>query len=69
MDDPKADILGGFEEVCQVCLSENPPENNSRKYTKIKWIQCDQCDKWYHMSCLKLKKIPSKYTCPECLSQ
>ena len=52
------------DENCAAPLCENPQTN------PIDWIQCDGCDRWYHLLCVRLKQkvaqqIPS-YSCPRC---
>ena len=31
-------------------------------------VSCDRCDEWFHLECLKLKRLPTAKTwyCPEC---
>ena len=39
---------------------------------KVNWIQCDGCDRWYHWSCLGLRKrevdAMDDFNCSECSS-
>ena len=47
-------------DVCEECLKE--VENNQEG------IQCDNCNKWFHNSCVGLKNVPKKeWCCPYCL--
>ena len=33
----------------------------------IKWLQCDGCDGWFHLSCVGLRKVPQQFKCSSCL--
>ena len=32
------------------------------------WIQCDQCQVWYHVGCVNISasKLPDSFVCPIC---
>ena len=30
------------------------------------WIECSQCQLWYHVGCVHLTDIPDEYFCPSC---
>ena len=39
---------------------------------KVGWIQCDKCEKWYHLECVALSNKEAEqiedYTCPVCVN-
>lgn len=35
--------------VCQLCKEEDPPDDS--ECSEIAWIQCDECDLWFHQQC------------------
>lgn len=39
---------------------------------KVGWIQCDKCEKWYHLECVSLSNKEAEqiedYTCPVCIN-
>lgn len=50
------------EDQCYMCNTKKANEN---------WIQCDQCDKWFHQGCVGItpENMPQendKYYCPNC---
>ena len=52
--DHKAD-----EDICFKC-QQGGGEN---------WVQCDSCDKWYHISCIGLTQLPGEdedFKCSDC---
>ena len=60
-------------ELCQLCGRKQPDQKiPSGKLNQ--WVQCDQCNKWYHTICEKQKKHVSVlhwsryYTCFLCSS-
>lgn len=65
----------GRDDICTACNSANPPTvktKKSKKTTRIGWICCDQCSKWFHSVCvrisdLQLANIQSfQYFCENC---
>ncbi|XP_063674608.1 lysine-specific demethylase 5B-like isoform X1 [Bolinopsis microptera] len=56
----------GSDELCSVldCLR---PEG-----AKVGWIQCDKCEKWYHLECVAISNKEAEqiedYTCPVCIN-
>ena len=51
-------------EVCGICFREN---DNSYCST-VDWIQCSECDMWFHCSCVASdnENIDDIYICPTC---
>ena len=33
---------------------------------RISWIQCVQCSRWFHVTCVNVKKVPKKFLCIFC---
>ncbi|KAG9276381.1 hypothetical protein AMEX_G8693 [Astyanax mexicanus] len=63
------DILRGSvlrDEYCSVCGLRDLPQS---KKTCV-WIQCERCQRWFHLECLKIA-IPAKdvqWFCVLCLN-
>ncbi|KAJ7385980.1 hypothetical protein OS493_012313 [Desmophyllum pertusum] len=56
---------GNESYVCSSCGQKSP----KKKRWSRKWVQCDMCDKWLHMECSKLTKLPKKkeaFVCSKC---
>ena len=49
---------------CAECGREEPPTNIRTK--NIRWIDCDVCHYWYHLTCTSLKKTVKHFTCIRC---
>ena len=49
---------------CAECGMEEPPTNIRTK--NIRWIDCDVCHYWYHLSCTTLRKTVKHFTCVRC---
>ena len=60
-------------ELCQLCRRKQPDQKISTGKLD-QWVQCDQCNKWYHKICEKQKKhvtvlhLSRLYTCFLCSS-
>jgi hypothetical protein len=52
------------EHLCAICEDEDPPGDSDT----INWIQCEQCNEWYHVECEE-PEIPddNDYICKQCL--
>jgi len=54
------------------CCTQNEYFQNENEYnsSKIDYIQCEQCFKWYHQGCLDKKVLPKNenalFICPYC---
>ena len=63
------------EESQQTCFACSQIFAPIRRYRKTEWIQCDQCDNWWHAECAcitvedidKLKRHCIGYTCALCV--
>ena len=63
------------EESQQTCFACSQIFAPIRRYKKTEWIQCDQCDNWWHAECAcisvedidKLKRHCIGYTCALCV--
>ena len=54
-------------DVCDVCSSVDPPPAGKRpRRTVVDWIGCDQCPRWFHNVCVRVKSIPDRYVCGNC---
>ena len=47
-------------ELCQLCRRKQPDQKISAGKLD-QWVQCDQCNKWYHTICEKQKKHVSVF--------
>lgn len=49
-------------DICPICrMADNPKSAN--------WVECDECNVWYHEICQGLTKVPdseSKFICNSC---
>ena len=49
-------------DICPVCnIADNP--------NSINWVECDECNIWYHEICQGLTKVPEgdcKFVCNSC---
>lgn len=66
MPPPESSISKDFIETasgdpCPICHSTANPDSKE-------WIQCDECEVWYHEVCEGLSVVPSdeKYICNSC---
>lgn len=53
--------------ICSMCDMHSPPSVNQSK--TIKWIECDKCHQWFHLTCAGLKREPPKkkqWFCASC---
>ena len=53
---------------CAECGLAEPHRSAARRGA-IKWLQCDYCNYWYHLSCVGLRKAPraaAQYKCVRC---
>lgn len=51
-------------EVCDLKAKCRRPTDS-----RVDWIQCDKCEKWYHQTCVGIKDeadVPDTYYCPPC---
>ena len=49
--------LGAASWTCKLCREDSSCES----------IGCDHCNEWYHLNCLKMKKIPkNEWFCVDC---
>lgn len=57
--------------ICKICkrkISLNP-----KKTEEDEWVQCDCCNGWYHLYCIKMEDMSDSdkkknYFCPKCLN-
>ena len=59
--------------VCDICDQRQPPPERHRsisKWSKIIWVGCESCDRWFHQCCTELPKSTDvssiDYTCYHC---
>jgi len=56
----------GSDELCSVLDCVRP------EGAKVGWIQCDKCEKWYHLECVAISNKEAEqiedYTCPVCIN-
>ena len=70
----KTFIKSETSKVCAGCRNIHPP---IRRYNVVQWVQCDNCDSWWHSECvcvtpeniLKLDLYEIPYTCVLCVLQ
>jgi len=48
--------------VCGLCLKENDTQSSQIQ----QWVQCDNCDIWYHQSCVKTD-LNDSFCCKYCV--
>ena len=53
-------------EVCGKCGKEEIEKNLCEDGKYMEWVDCDNCEKWYHCQCIGFKKAPKKYFCDLC---
>lgn len=65
----------GKYDFCGACGNKNPPavkSKKAKKTTSICWICCDQCSKWFHAACVRIKDLQMssiqhfQYFCEHC---
>ena len=46
------------ETVCDICHERQPPSQRRSisKWSRINWVGCDRCDRWFHQGCTELPK-------------
>ena len=56
------------QEICYTCSATSPPPRKNKKPLVYDWIGCDNCPRWYHTSCIGLKRKASldNYKCQYC---
>jgi len=58
---------------CVECGLMTPPRSSNKRAKKaVQWVQCDQCDFWYHLACTSLTKMPTarqSFACTRCSQQ
>jgi len=54
------------QDICYVCNAAEPPAGRCRGKRILRWVGCDTCSRWYHMSCVQLRKLPANYICELC---
>ena len=70
----KSDVVIN-NDICYKCMEKLPPVKGKgkklRKKSKIDWVGCDGCGKWFHCECicLKVKDIGDTFLCSECKEQ
>ena len=44
--------------VCDICHERQPPSQRRSisKWSRINWVGCDSCDRWFHQGCTELPK-------------
>lgn len=70
----QSELINDEEEELQIHTQEENEEkcasNNCLKpnTNNINWIQCDKCDRWYHMKCenIKIKNKKENFLCKIC---
>ena len=65
VDDENKSVVSSDEDSDQPCDAENCRIDASNNETVL-WVQCDECDGWYHCECMNLVYVPEEYTCPNC---
>ncbi|XP_042355986.1 transcription factor 19-like [Plectropomus leopardus] len=54
------------QDCCAMCDTFKPPGQGT---AIVQWIQCDNCDRWFHGSCLSMDIEDAKdktWKCPLC---
>ena len=72
-DTDTSDDEQGYEECSSKpkCLNPTFKQHSAvYKNSKISWVQCDLCNLWFHLYCLKLKPLPKDkdFYCKDCES-
>ena len=52
------------ENLCFNCKSKYPP--TKKQLRKIDWVQCDECDHWFHEFCVTRDESVDIFTCTDC---
>ena len=50
--------------MCGECKKKYPPHT---KVHDVDWVQCDQCDKWFHINCVNMADYGDKFLCKFCI--
>ena len=69
---PKTVVKSESPKVCSGCKNTHPP---IRRYNIVQWVQCENCDSWWHAECvcltaediIKLDFYDIHYTCILCI--
>jgi len=43
-----------------------PPAGKRLRRTVVNWIGCEQCPRWFHNVCVRVKSIADRYVCGNC---
>ena len=61
------------EGVCDICYQRQPPSERHRsisKWSKVNWIGCEKCERWFHQCCTELPKTTDvssiQFVCYNC---
>ena len=52
--------------LCYSCNHSEPPAKKGRKSKSFYWVDCDKCHRWYHTTCVGMKRISPSYVCDMC---
>ena len=64
-----------YQEKTQACFACTQKHPHIRRYPKTHWIQCDNCDEWWHLECacvsledsVKYGHYKISYSCALCV--
>lgn len=51
----------------QLCSATDEESDEKEDDDTVEWIQCDDCDLWYHTECLGLAIKPDTFSCKYCI--
>ena len=59
-------LLTSDRDVCHACDSAEPPVRMNRRQREINWVKCDDCLRWYHVTCVGVCNTNAAYKCDFC---
>ena len=62
--DSSSDENGDEQNVCFNCKSKYPP--TKKRIKSIDWVQCDECDRWFHEFCVSRDESTDQFICIDC---
>ena len=61
-DDEEDEDTCGANERCKINANNNDDDVDD----KIEWIQCEECEAWWHTICAGFDELPDEFRCQGC---